>query len=336
MKRIWAVLALCLLIGCQADLAESSSPTPVAASAQTMTQTQTATVELTVSTPLPTPSFTPTPTPEPSSTPEPTAKGLMPWTQWNRFTDEGSSLTDTEYRSPNVSITLNKVEDTARTGKSLVYFVADIYLKDVHCFRRAQSGDDFCLNETEAMNDFSHRVSALVSISGDYCGTWDKALAVVNGEVVFDAGTYNYVLCVLYEDGSMELIPAKEIDSQAILAKKPWQTWNFGPILVQEPRIIPPEYNQPDTIEDRNPRAVLGYYEPGHYCFVLVEGRQRGYSMGLNLQELSQLMLDLGCVSAYNLDGGISAQMAWMGKRINHPGGNRSLRDIAYIAEPLS
>ena len=133
----------------------------------------------------------------------------------------------------------------------------------------------------------------------------------------------------------MEMIPAKEINKEAILAKDPWQTWNFGPILYNTDGAIPKKYNLPDSIDGKNPRAVLGYYEPGHYCFVLVDGRQKGYSVGLTLKELTELMKDLGCVSAYNLDGGVSAQMTWNGTRINNPGKNRSICDILYITEPV-
>ena len=65
-----------------------------------------------------------------------------------------------------------------------------------------------------------------------------------------------------------------------------------------------------------------------------MDGRQNGYSVGLSISELAKLMQDLGCAAAYNLDGGISAQIAWHGNRVNHPGENRSIRDILYIIEP--
>ena len=79
-----------------------------------------------------------------------------------------------------------------------------------------------------------------------------------------------------------------------------------------------------------NPRTAIGYYEPGHYCFVVVDGR--GESFGISLNNLSILMHDLGCVAAYNLDGGASAQMYWNGAIINAPSGkNRAISDIIYL-----
>ena len=95
-------------------------------------------------------------------------------------------------------------------------------------------------------------------------------------------------------------------------------------------------FNLPDAIAGRNPRTVIGYYSPGHYCLLVVDGRQQGYSLGLSMKELAAFMADLGCKAAYNLDGGISAQIAYMGERINHPGKDRNLRDVILLLEPES
>ena len=115
-----------------------------------------------------------------------------------------------------------------------------------------------------------------------------------------------------------------------------WQGWQFGPYLIDEngePRSRFPAY----SINATNPRTVFGYYEPGHYCFVVVDGRQGKTSRGITLQDLAKLMKDLGCVQAYNLDGGASSQLFWNGGLFNTPSGDsqRSLPDIIYITEPV-
>ena len=54
------------------------------------------------------------------------------------------------------------------------------------------------------------------------------------------------------------------------------------------------------------------------------------------MYELSKLMYDLGCTEAYNLDGGMTAMMAYKGEIISKPaGGGRQNCDIVYVAEPL-
>ncbi len=59
-----------------------------------------------------------------------------------------------------------------------------------------------------------------------------------------------------------------------------------------------------------HPRTAIGRDASGRWLFlVVVDGRQRGYSEGVTLSELAQFMLDLGCQSAINLDGGGSSVM---------------------------
>ena len=40
----------------------------------------------------------------------------------------------------------------------------------------------------------------------------------------------------------------------------------------------------PGDISGGNPRSCIGYYEPGHYCFVIVDGRQK-QSAGVTLRD---------------------------------------------------
>ena len=61
----------------------------------------------------------------------------------------------------------------------------------------------------------------------------------------------------------------------------------------------------------------------------------------MTMKQTAQLMHDLGCRAAFNLDGGQSAVMShnnsdgnWENDFVNSPsGGGRKLSDILYIAE---
>jgi exopolysaccharide biosynthesis protein len=77
---------------------------------------------------------------------------------------------------------------------------------------------------------------------------------------------------------------------------------------------------------------VIGYYEPGHYAFVIVDGRTKYYSEGMTFTEVSAFMAELGCKVAYNLDGGQSAQMVLEDNLVNMPAnGGRRVGDIIYL-----
>ena len=73
-----------------------------------------------------------------------------------------------------------------------------------------------------------------------------------------------------------------------------------------------------------------------HYAFVVTDGRTEE-SAGLSLVQLADLMLDIGCETAYNLDGGGSSTMVFQGEVVNNPTTNgrtiteREVSDIVYI-----
>nr|WP_258168848.1 phosphodiester glycosidase family protein [Paenibacillus sp. AR247] len=70
--------------------------------------------------------------------------------------------------------------------------------------------------------------------------------------------------------------------------------------------------------------------------FVVVDGRQQNYSRGMTLNEFANLFEDLGATEAYNLDGGGSSTMYFMGRVVNSPGGKgqeRGVSDIIYVGE---
>ncbi|BBI30943.1 phosphodiester glycosidase family protein [Cohnella abietis] len=80
------------------------------------------------------------------------------------------------------------------------------------------------------------------------------------------------------------------------------------------------------------PRTAIGTKADGKVILFEVDGRQPGFSEGVTLQQLGQLMKDMGAVTAMNLDGGGSSTMVVrpageiMRKIMNSPsdGGERS------------
>ncbi len=100
-------------------------------------------------------------------------------------------------------------------------------------------------------------------------------------------------------------------------------TAGFYPI-VSEGRLV----TDPNNLT-LNPRTAIGTDQSGTVAWlVVVDGRQPGYSEGVNLHELGQIMLDLGCWQATNMDGGGSSVMAMADddgelRLLNTPSGRR-------------
>ncbi len=67
---------------------------------------------------------------------------------------------------------------------------------------------------------------------------------------------------------------------------------------------------RPALADQLHPRTALGITAGGDLVMATVDGRQAGYSTGVDLEELAELMLSRGVVQALNMDGGGSTTMA--------------------------
>lgn len=242
------------------------------------------------------------------------------------FWSDGVLFLNDTYRSPDVSVTLTVKEDSELFNKKLIYYVADVHVSDVTLLRAGCSSGSFKRAGHGEFGSIAKRENALVAISGDYC----PALIVRNGEL-FQRKISENDICLLLKNGEMVTMSSNEASINKIMEMDPWQGWQFGPALFDKKGN--PIKSFPDIgITVTNPRSCIGYIEPGHYCLVVVDGRQKA-SRGATLPELAKLMQSLGCKQAYNLDGGASAHFYWKDTTLNHPsGGGRVVADIVYVA----
>jgi hypothetical protein len=83
--------------------------------------------------------------------------------------------------------------------------------------------------------------------------------------------------------------------------------------------------------DNRDPRTAVGYTSGNHVIMITADGRQPAISEGVGLPELAQIMIDLGCLEAMNLDGGGSTQMAVGNQYVNIPSENRAIPTILTV-----
>ena len=92
-----------------------------------------------------------------------------------------------------------------------------------------------------------------------------------------------------------------------------------GPYLVKNNEVyVDMTAEKLSSIGGRNPRTAIGYTKDNNLIMLTADGRE-GASIGLTLIELANLMKELGCVNAMNLDGGGSTVMYVNGQVVNHP-----------------
>jgi exopolysaccharide biosynthesis protein len=80
---------------------------------------------------------------------------------------------------------------------------------------------------------------------------------------------------------------------------------------------------------DKHPRTAVGLRADGTWVFVVVDGRQPTLSVGMNLNDLSDLLLSLDCVDALNLDGGGSSTLYYQGSIANSPSDTTKERPVS-------
>ena len=258
-------------------------------------------------------------------------------TEWQiRFAEHFSDevvVTDHSYTSPNISINIKRYKKTIQ-GNQQVWYVADIYIASLDCLRSYAHDDSFDRYVAVHADKLSKEAKALVAINGDFCGAQRNNMFYVRNGKVYQKKQTNCDICVLYNDGTMETYSKKGYKVSDVIERGAYQVWKFGPRLLDSDGKAKTKFNASLAIKNSNPRSAIGYYEPGHYCFVTVDGRKWRWSRGMTLQQLAQVFEDLGCKEAYNLDGGASATMTFMGERYNKQSSYRKISDIIMIGEP--
>ena len=235
-------------------------------------------------------------------------------------------VTENSYSSPDISVTV-----TEETLGQTTYYLADIYVRDITCFQTALANDTYGSGFRDSIENMAFLNKALLAVNGDYYGNTNEGVVIRNG-VIYRANSTNCDVCVLYYDGTMRVMPGSSFSVEEAVEQGAWQAWTFGPALLNTDGSVLTSFASTNRIISANPRTAIGYYEPGHYCLVVVDGR--GESAGITLPDLSRLFYDLGCRAAYNLDGGNSSVMVWNNEVINNPsGGGRESSDALLIAE---
>ena len=251
-----------------------------------------------------------------SADPAKPSAGSVSWKE--KFADRFSEVPESGpdwYRSPDVAIRITTVTDDS---VPVVWHVADIYVTHLENFRTAFAGDRYARWAAESVLSAAERHGAILCMNGDYADAQKTGLLVRNGELYLSEQTRNDI-CVLYADGTVKTYGPDEYWAEDIIAASPWQVWKFGPALLDAEGMPLNEFNTSKELMRKNPRSGFGYYEPGHYCFVVVDGRQSEYSRGMGIERFAQLFSDLGCKAAYNLDGGQSSVISFNGQVYNHP-----------------
>jgi exopolysaccharide biosynthesis protein len=247
--------------------------------------------------------------------------------------------TATSYASDDANIQISTVV-TGSGDSTVTYYVADVTISDATVVRSAFAKDSFGENITETTSDIAEDNSAIFAINGDYYGFRDTGIVIRNGVVYRDEGAREGL--AFYSDGHVEVYDETTTTAQALVDAGVWNTLSFGPALLEDGQVVDGiDDVEVDTnignhsIQGEQPRTAIGVIDDNHLVFVVVDGRSPGYSAGVTMTGLAEIMQGLGATTAYNIDGGGSSTMYFDGSLVNDPlgtGTERGTSDILYIA----
>lgn len=244
-------------------------------------------------------------------------------------------ITNTSYEDGHISIQIR----TMRRLDTDIY-IADIVVDNPDLLQTALAGDAFGRNLTDTTSSIAEANNAVLAINGDYYGFRDAGYVMRGGYLYRDLAAYDQDqedLCIM-ADGTLEILAEVDYSAQDMADMGARDIFSFGPGLLIDGEITVREGDEVERAQVTNPRTSIGQIAPLHYVFVVSDGRTEE-SVGLSLLELAQLMQDLGCTTAYNLDGGGSSTIWFNGRVLNKPTTfgekitERSISDIVYIGE---
>ncbi len=272
----------------------------------------------------------PSPTPEPAPTPGPTPRPL-PESAMGEAAEE-YVFEDAEnglwvYRSPGLSIVINRYETTLKKNDHILWFEVDIRCSPQEPLRAwlTESKRPGTIFRNPLETALKNR--AVLAFCDDHFGdsrSKNRVIGIIirNGVVYSDktrkggsTAFPNLDILAVFRDGSMKTFASDAYTAQEYLDMGVTHTYAFGPILVQDGKLSEGMLDA-KRYTDRAPRCSLGMIEPWHYYMVVVKG-QSDDSEGSTVPWVAQRMVEAGVREALNLDGGGTSTLMFMGKLLN-------------------
>jgi len=243
------------------------------------------------------------------------------------FTQGEIISTETLYQSEDICVTLTKYSRPyAGEGQPpSVFYVQDVRVRYVENLKTAFAKDQYGKNITEWTKTIADRKGAVAALSGDFYGLRSTGVVIRDGVLYRDkASGDDQEDLVIWPDGSFEIITEGTVSAQSLADAGALQVYSFGPALIENGEISVGLNDEVGRAKASNPRTAVCEIEPLHYLFVVSDGRT-DESEGLSLYELAEFLETFNVKTAYNLDGGGSSTMVFMGELVNNPttGGNR-------------
>lgn len=274
----------------------------------------------------------------PAPTEMPAYMAHMPALNAKGFLDEGEYLYSSEdeglwiYVSQTSKVIIQRKYDATQP---LTWFEADLYgdLDAGEMLRTVQNDPEKMGKVRVDATETAKKHSVVFAMNTDYYtyrvavnNNRHTGIVIRDGRILYDdpytekqvtnSMFPNLDMLAFMPDGSLKVYHSWEKTAQEFIDEGVQTVYSFGPYLLLDGKVSERAYA---NNENKNPRCAIGMVEPGHYVAIMCEGRLKR-SAGVTISYLAKMMRAKGCQVAFNMDGGQTAVMVFMGKQLNQIG----------------
>lgn len=274
----------------------------------------------------------------PAPTEVPAYMAHMPALNAKGFLDEGEYLYSSEdeglwiYVSQTSKVIIQRKYDATQP---LTWFEADLYgdLDAGEMLRTVQNDPEKMGKVRVDATETAKKHNVVFAMNTDYYtyrvavnNNRHTGVVIRDGRILYDdpytekqvtnSMFPNLDMLAFMPDGSLKVYHSWEKTAQEFIDEGVQTVYSFGPYLLLDGKVSERAYA---NSENKNPRCAIGMVEPGHYVAIMCEGRLKR-SAGVTISYLAKMMRAKGCQVAFNMDGGQTAVMVFMGKQLNQIG----------------
>lgn len=224
--------------------------------------------------------------------------------------------------------------ETFRRDDTLVWAVR-VRLIDPSQLRTGLAGP-YPSKKTQRVSDMAQRFGAVLAINGDYFSHHSQGIVVRNGELLRQRPHKGRDTLIIDDKGDFTILSPTTQKAWDAYEGQVIQAFCFGPGLVidGQPLTSLKNVNIDNGKGKKTQRIAIGQTGPLEYLILACEGPEQEGSVGMDLLQMAALCKEMGCVNAYNLDGGSSTSIVLQGKKINglSSGKIRLVGDCIYFA----
>lgn len=221
-----------------------------------------------------------------------------------------------------------------------VYTVSEVKIAHPSQFRRFLAGGEFGSDKQYVTTEMAASVNAVMASSGDFYGYRKYGAVVYEGELRRFEGEM-VDTCYINDEGDLLFTYRGQLKSEEE-AKKFIEENNvrfslaFGPVLLDKGELKVPSDYALGEINGTYSRAAICQWDKLHY--LVVNTSQEGSLWHRHkVSFFAKFIQDLGCKTAYALDGGQTTAIVMNDKLVTNPDFNnqRRISDIIYFATAL-